>query len=333
MIRSIIKRDGRSVLYDQHKIANAILKAMESAHEGDASCAARVANAVEAELDSIFTGGNAPHIEAIQDAVERQLMNYGYNATAKAYILYRANRTYAREANTTLMRTINEITQADAIASDLKRDNANIDGNTAMGSMLQIGSAGAKAYNEMYLLRPEHAKVFREGDIYIHDFDFYHMTTTCTQIDILKLFHGGFSTGHGFLREPQSIQSYTALAAIAIQSNQNDQHGGQSIPTFDFAMAEGVTKSYHKAFLRALTDIVEDRLDLDDAFDAVQNVVREAERQSGEIARIENKPDFDGKLAKRLSEAFPMDEITFRKILSRTRRRAWKKADHDTFQE
>ena len=194
MIRSIIKRDGRKVLYDQNKIAQAILKAMEATHEGDAESAARIANAVQDQLETARLS-EAPGIEYIQDAVEKELMNYGFNETAKAYILYRANRTRAREANTSLMHTIDEITQVDAKASDLKRDNANIDGNTAMGSMLQIGAAGAKSYNEMYLLRKEHAKAFREGYLYIHDFDFYSLTTTCTQIDILKLFHGGFSTG------------------------------------------------------------------------------------------------------------------------------------------
>ncbi|MBR6028249.1 MAG: anaerobic ribonucleoside triphosphate reductase [Clostridia bacterium] len=331
MIRSIIKRDGRRVLYDQNKIASAVLRAMEAAREGDAEAAARVANAVEGEIEAMFPA-QSPNIEAIQDCVEHQLMNFGYNATAKAYILYRANRTYARDANTTLMRTINEITQADAIASDLKRDNANIDGNTAMGSMLQIGSAGAKAYNEMYLLRPEHAKAFREGDIYIHDFDFYHMTTTCTQIDILSLFHGGFSTGHGYLREPQSIQSYAALAAIAIQSNQNDQHGGQSIPNFDYAMAEGVAKTYHKAFYRALTDVIEDQLDLDDASDAVKEALTGAERTAGELAKLENKPGFDGALALALHNAFGLETDKAQSLLRRTRSRAWKRTDHETFQ-
>ena len=171
MIQSIIKRDGRVVLYDQHKIAAAILRALEVSGEGHADDAARVANAVQNELENRFAA-QAPNIEAIQDTVERQLMNHGFNAAAKAYILYRANRTRAREANTTLMKTIDEITNIDARISDMKRDNANIDGNTAMGSMLQIGSAGAKAYNEIYLLRPEHAKAYRDGDIHIHDFDY-----------------------------------------------------------------------------------------------------------------------------------------------------------------
>ena len=171
MIKSIKKRDGRIVLYDQNKIASAILRAMEVSRDGDAADAARVANDVQRDLEVQFVSGT-PDIEKIQDTVERQLMNHGFNSAAKAYILYRANRTRAREANTALMKTIDEITRIDARVSDIKRDNANIDGNTAMGSMLQIGAAGAKAYNEIYLLRPEHAKAYREGDIHIHDFDF-----------------------------------------------------------------------------------------------------------------------------------------------------------------
>ena len=332
MIRSIIKRDGRKVLYDQRKIAKAVLKAMEATGEGDAESAARIANAVESELDSRLST-DAPNIETIQDAVERELMNYGFSDTAKAYILYRANRTRAREANTTLMHTIDEITQVDAKASDLKRDNANIDGNTAMGSMLQIGSAGAKAYNEMYLLRKEHAKAFRDGYIYIHDFDFYSLTTTCTQIDILRLFHGGFSTGHGYLREPMSIQSYAALAAIAIQSNQNDQHGGQSIPNFDYGMAEGIAKSYHRTYLHALTDIVEDMADLEDAAAECEAAVAAAERETAETASLENTPAFDETVSAELQKRFPgLGEAELTHMLQRVRRRAFKITDHETYQ-
>ena len=183
-------------------------------------------------------------------------METGHEEAAKHYILYRANRTRIREANTSLMRTIDEITNVDARLSDMKRDNANIDGNTAMGSMLQIGTAGAKAYNSAYLLTPEQARAHAEGDIHIHDFDFYSLTTTCTQIDILRLFHDGFSTGHGFLREPNDIASYSALACIAIQSNQNDQHGGQSIPNFDYGMAEGVAKTFAKLYARKLHEAI-----------------------------------------------------------------------------
>lgn len=247
MIKSIIKRDGRVVLYDEGKIASAILKAMEAAQEGDASQAAAVANAVETALEE-RCGAQPPQIEQIQDEVESQLMQMGFDNAAKKYILYRASRTRVREMNTRLMKVFDELTHADATASDMKRSNANIDGDTPMGTMLQYGSEAAKDYYDKYLLTPEQSRAHREGWIHIHDFDFYALTTTCCQIDLLKLFKGGFSTGHGFLREPNDIQSYSALACIAIQSNQNDQHGGQSIVNFDYGLAPGVAKTYKKQY-------------------------------------------------------------------------------------
>ena len=331
MIQSIKKRDGRVVLFDQNKIAAAILRALEVSGDGNAADAARVANDVQRDLERRFQT-DTPNIETIQDTVERQLMNHGFNAAAKAYILYRANRTRAREANTQLMKTIDEITNIDARVSDMKRDNANIDGNTAMGSMLQIGSAGAKAYNEIYLLRPEHAKAYREGDIHIHDFDFYSLTTTCCQIDILKLFHGGFSTGHGYLREPKSIQSYAALAAIAIQSNQNDQHGGQSIPNFDYGMAEGVAKTYRKAFSRRLRDALEDYLDLSDEEAAITAIIAAAEKETGETARLESSDAFLKAIADGLCNQYKLNGGMAHKLLTRASIRAYKKTDRDTQQ-
>ena len=247
-VRTITKRDGRVVLYEETKIASAILKALTAAGTEDAALAARLANQVgEALLEKY--NGESFRIEDIQDEAERALMHAGCEEAAKRYILYRAQRTRVRESNTSLMQACDEITNADARSSNLKRDNANVDGNTAMGSMLQIGSAAAKAYNGAYLLTEEQLKAHGEGWIHIHDFDFYSLTTTCCQIDIKALFDGGFSTGHGFLREPQDIQSYAALACIAIQSNQNDQHGGQSIPNFDFGLAKGVAKTYRRMFI------------------------------------------------------------------------------------
>ena len=331
MIQSIIKRDGRVVLYDQNKIAAAILKSLEVSREGDAADAARIANDVQRDLEIQFPS-ESPNIEAIQDAVEKQLMNHGFIAAAKAYILYRANRTRAREANTSLMKTINEIASIDARISDMKRDNANIDGNTAMGSMLQIGAAGAKAYNEIYLLRPEHAEAYRQGDIHIHDFDFYSLTTTCCQIDILKLFRGGFSTGHGFLREPQSIQSYAALAAIAIQSNQNDQHGGQSIPNFDYGMAEGVAKTYRKAYIRLLTEALEDRMDLEDESEVVKAIVEGAETVCGETARLENGEALDRLVAEGISANYHLSAENANSLIARARKRAAWRTERDTYQ-
>ena len=147
-----------------------------------------------------------------------------------------------------------EITGAKATDCNLKRDNANINGDTAMGAMLQYGSNAAREYYLEKMVDPEIAGLHRNGDIHIHDLDFYGWTTTCTQIELRRLFKGGFDTGHGHLREPKSIGSYAALAAIAIQSNQNDQHGGQSIVDFDYAMGDGVRLTYER-YLREADDI------------------------------------------------------------------------------
>ncbi|MCC8181228.1 MAG: anaerobic ribonucleoside triphosphate reductase, partial [Planctomycetes bacterium] len=250
--RTIVKRDGRVVRYDEGKIAAAIEKAFTAAGMDTGRLSADLAAAVGAAMREKYGVGSYA-IERIQDEVENVLMKAGHTDVAKRYILYRAQRTKVREANTSLMRVLQEITQADARKSDIKRDNANIDGNTAMGSMLQIGSTAAKSYNSAYLLSPKQAKAHEEGWIHIHDFDFYALTTTCCQIAVDKLFCGGFSTGHGHLREPQDIQSYAALACIAIQSNQNDQHGGQSIPNFDYALAKGVAKTYQRLFRENVT--------------------------------------------------------------------------------
>ncbi|MDD3585655.1 MAG: anaerobic ribonucleoside triphosphate reductase [Thermoguttaceae bacterium] len=147
-----------------------------------------------------------------------------------------------------LMQIYEDITFRDSKSSSLKRENANINGDTSMGAMLQMGSAGAREYFLERVLKPEHAAAHKAGDIHIHDLDFYTTTTTCTQIDLLKLFKDGFSTGHGILREPNDILSYAALACIAIQSNQNDQHGGQSIVNFDYGLAPGVAKTFRKRY-------------------------------------------------------------------------------------
>ncbi|MBE7042190.1 MAG: anaerobic ribonucleoside triphosphate reductase [Ruminococcaceae bacterium] len=247
MFQTIVKRDGREVPYDIAKIEKAIDKAMQACGRNNPQESRRIAELVEQKLQSQFTGAT-PGIENIQDTVETVLMENGYAFVSKKYILYRAERSRNREMNTKLMRVYDEITFADAKASDMKRDNANIDGDTAMGTMLKYGSEGAKDYYEKCILPPEQSKAHREGDIHIHDFDFYTLTTTCCQIDVSKLFEGGFSTGHGYLREPNDIRSYAALACIAIQSNQNDQHGGQSIPNFDYGLAKGVEKTYKKLY-------------------------------------------------------------------------------------
>lgn len=249
MIIHIIKRDGRKVPFNVEKIANAIFKAAQSCGGSDFNEAMDIAVSVCNYYEKNY-GSKIPTVEEVQDLVEKILIENGHAKTAKAYILYRYERTRSREMKTNLMCVLNELTFSPAKDSDIKRENANIDGDTAMGTMLKYGSVSAKEYYEMYVLEPKHAKAHRDGDIHIHDLDFYTLTTTCTQIDLKKLFSDGFSTGHGFLREPNDIASYSALACIAIQSNQNDQHGGQSIPTFDYAMAEGVKKTYTHRYVQ-----------------------------------------------------------------------------------
>ncbi len=191
-------------------------------------------------------------VENLQDIVEHVLMDNKLNVVAKNYILYRFQRTQAREAKTEFMKTLRDLTYVDSSENESKRENANIDGNTAMGTMLKYGSESAKYFYEICVLPKKQSKAHHNGDIHIHDLDFYTLTTTCCQIDLLKLFKNGFSTGHGFLREPQSIRSYSALACIAIQSNQNDQHGGQSIPNFDYVMAEGLKKTFKQIYISNL---------------------------------------------------------------------------------
>lgn len=246
MIIKIKKRDGRTVTFNIEKIAGAIYKAAQSVGKDNYEEALELSGKVVDKLMEKHL--DMPTVEEIQDCVERVLIEEGMADTAKSYILYRSNRTRAREMNTRLMKVYEDLTFQSAKDNDLKRENANIDGDTAMGTMLKYGSVGAKEFNEMYVLAAEHSKAHQEGDIHIHDLDFYTLTTTCTQIDLTKLFDKGFSTGHGFLRTPNDIQSYAALACIAIQSNQNDQHGGQSLPKFDYDMAEGVRKTFRHRY-------------------------------------------------------------------------------------
>ena len=265
MIDIIIKRDGRRVSFDPQKITDAIMKAFRASNSAKTiKTAEQLTRQVLDELEKNESIGE-PSVEEVQDTVERVLIENGFVRTAKSYILYRAERSRIREMNTRLMRIYEDITNKAAIDSDIKRENANINGDTAMGAMLKYGSEGAKQFNLMFVLKPEHAEAHRNGDIHIHDMDFLTLTTTCCQIDLIKLFENGFSTGHGYLREPNDIYSYSALACIAIQANQNDQHGGQSIVNFDYAMAEGVKKTFRKRYRDNLIRAMELKLGIEDA--------------------------------------------------------------------
>ncbi len=263
MITKIIKRDGREVPFNLEKIANAIFRAAQAVGGSDYEEAMSLAIEVSEQVDEEFQPtGEFPTVEDIQDAVERVLVKHGHARTAKEFILYRAERNKIREMNTGLMKTYEDLTFKSAFDNDIKRENANVNGDTAMGTMLKYGSEGAKKFYDLYVLDPRHSKAHKDGDIHIHDLDFLTLTTTCCQLDLNKLFEGGFSTGHGHLREPNDIMSYTALCCIAIQANQNDQHGGQSIVDFDYGMAPGVKKTFTKRYRmnleRALELLVND---------------------------------------------------------------------------
>ncbi len=329
-IEKLKKRDGRLVAFDKEKIAAAIAKAFEATYKpGQEDRAAALAEEVLSILE--VEGTAAPEVEHIQDIVERVLMDNGYVQTAKAYILYRNERSRAREMNTRLMKVYEDITFSDAVDSDVKRENANINGDTAMGSMLKYGSEGAKQFYQMFVLKPEHARAHQEGDIHIHDLDFYTLTTTCCQIDIKKLFRGGFSTGHGYLREPNDIASYAALACIAIQSNQNDQHGGQAIVNFDYGMADGVKKTFLRYYTRNLAKALMLWHDMEDPEEELKALRGEIERETGLHPCLAGCQDYLDEERRRLTERYG-DEEGMARAQRMAVHYAEKETDRATFQ-
>lgn len=260
MIKTIKKRTGDIVKFNAQKITDAIKKAnMESIDETfSKEQLSTITNNVIKALKNLKT----PSVEQIQDTVEKVLIAGNFASTAKAYILYRAEHTKLRQAKADLMDIYNELTFTKAKDADIKRENANIDADTAMGTMLKYGSEGSKYFITSHILPKDIAVAHMDGDIHIHDMDFYMLTETCCQIDLLKLFRNGFSTGHGYLREPNDIRSYAALACIAIQANQNEMHGGQAVPMFDYCMAPGVAKTYRKQYYKALSYYFNAMLDM-----------------------------------------------------------------------
>lgn len=258
MITTIIKRNGQEVEFNLDKIFNAIEKANKAVDQElmDQKAIAGVANQV---VEEISASNAPPTVEGVQDLVEKHLILGNYPKTAKAYILYRADHSKARQTESALVDIFNQLTLHSAKESDLHRENANIDADTAMGTMLKFGTESTKFYNLKYILPKHIAAAHESGDIHIHDLDFLNLTTTCCQIDLIKLFNGGFSTGHGYQREPQTIRSCAALACIAIQSNQNDQFGGQSLNNFDYAMAIGVKRSFRRNYFDALGEFLKIR--------------------------------------------------------------------------
>ena len=329
MITKIRKRDGREVPFNVEKIANAIFKAAQSVGGNNYEESLELAYQVCTYLEEQYKN-EVPTVEQVQDAVEKVLVESGHAKTAKKYILYRSERTKVREMNTKLMKVYEELTFKPAKDNDIKRENANIDGDTAMGTMLKYGSEGAKQFYEMYVLDPKHAAAHENGDIHIHDLDFLTLTTTCCQIDIVKLFKGGFCTGHGFLREPNDIRSYSALACIAIQSNQNDQHGGQSIPNFEYGMAPGVAKTYRKLYSENLGKACELIAELDDAMTFANEVVQTVSEQTGLAPVLANDNGYQEAELTVLQAKMPKDMAE--KVQKFARKYAEKETDKATYQ-
>ena len=328
-IRQIIKRDGRHVPFDQTKITNAIYAAATVLGGQDRSTAEQLSADIVAYLTDEQQIAE-PTVEQVQDAVEKILIEKGHARTAKEYILYRAERTRIRNMNTKLMKIYEDLTFRDAAENDIKRENANIDGDTAMGTMLKYGSEGAKQFYEMYVLDPKHAEAHITGDIHIHDLDFLTLTTTCCQIDLKKLFEGGFSTGHGFIREPKHIQTYSALACIAIQSNQNDQHGGQSIPDFDYAMAPGVRKTYRSLYIQNLGKMINLLKDIEDGAEIAGSVLKQIEKEKGAVPSMADESDYIAVEREYLKEYLKEDEIE--KVQRYAKKYADKEIERSTYQ-
>ena len=265
----VVKRNGKKVDFDGTKIALAIKKGFDSIVNDDelvytSKDVTKVYQTVIKKIEKDYKNEEKIKIEDIQDMIEDALVKCGYDDVYKSFSEYRDRRTQSRlvfaeeKKMHKFLKSLEGLGLKSAAEEDAKRENANIDGNSAMGTMLQYGSTVSKEFAKSYLMKKKFADAHDNGDIHIHDMDFLAMgTTTCTQIDLNKLFKNGFSTGHGYLREPQDIMSYSALAAIAIQSNQNDQHGGQSIPAFDYYMAPGVLKTFKKQYKTAILELLE----------------------------------------------------------------------------
>jgi len=326
-IKFIVKRDGREDAFDIKKIANAIYLAAQRIGGKDYKTSMKVAKNVVLFLVKEMKL-TKPSVEQIQDVVEKILIKEGHSRTAKEFILYRSERTRLREMNTKLMKIYEGLTFNSAKENNIKRENANIDGDTAMGTMLKYGSEGAKQFYDIFILDRKHADAHKIGDVHIHDLDFYALTTTCCQIDIKKLFKNGFSTGHGFLREPNDIRSYAALACIAIQANQNDQHGGQSIPNFDYGLADGVKKTYKKLYTQNLYKITNILDNKDEDFS--KNIIKKIEEELKLFPRLEENEKYLLKEKEELLKYFDKNKVE--KIQEFCKTQSLKETEKATFQ-
>ena len=260
----VVKRSGQRVSFNPTKVAIAIKKGFDSVYEDyDEKLVNKVKEKVLDYIEKEYKDRKTIGVEDVQDVIEEILKKMKYDEVYESYKSYRERRAASRDAFVVkqqhkFVKAIESLGLKSAAEENAKRENANVDGDGPMGTMLHFGSTVSKEFAKAYLMDNKYARAHDEGVIHIHDLDFWAMgTTTCTQIDLNKLFKNGFSTGHGYLRTPNSISSYSALAAIAIQANQNEQHGGQSIPAFDYYMAPGVLKTFRKEFKQELNNLIE----------------------------------------------------------------------------
>ncbi|MEW6276553.1 MAG: anaerobic ribonucleoside-triphosphate reductase [Bacillota bacterium] len=248
MFKVIRKRDGREVPFDETKITDAIFKAARAVGGEDRQTALELTIEVLKMLKTRYNG-QVFGVEDVQDIVEKVLIEAGHARTAKAYILYRDRRTRIREAKGELMDVVEEIIE------ETDRENANV-GNSPSAKMLQIASAASKRFYLTRLLDDNFSAAHSRGDIHIHDLDFYATTINCIQLPLDKLLSEGFNTGHGYIRPPRRPNSATALAAIILQSSQNDMFGGQSFPFFDRQMASFVESADENDVFQAMEALV-----------------------------------------------------------------------------
>ena len=330
---SVVKRNSKKVPFNGAKIAMAIKKGFDSIITTNEECTydakdiQKVYQGVLKKIDKEFVQQDEEkiRIEEIQDLIETELKRLGYEDVYNSFSEYRERRNASRKMFSDekklhkFIKAIESLGLKSATEEDTKRENANVDGDTAMGTMLQYGSTVSKEFAKSYLMRPKYAQAHDNGDIHIHDLDFMAMgTTTCTQIDLRKLFTNGFSTGHGHLREPNDIMSYSALAAIAIQSNQNDQHGGQSVPAFDYYMAPGVVKTFKKQLKQTIADYLDVTGFMN--FINMNSIVREIDK----ITTIDIDLEIFDKFAK--------DSDELKKMFEKAYKAAIRKTDRITFQ-
>ena len=336
MLEYIRKRDGRIVKLNEDRITRAIFKAAsEVAKEEGVAPSYETSEELTQNVIKILSSkfrDTVPGVEDIQNIVVKVLIEDGHARTSGKYITYRNERSRIRNSRTRLMKSISEITFEDASDANIKRENANIDGNTAMGTMLQYGSTVSKEFCKTFVLKPEHVNAHDSGDIHIHDMDFLNMgTLTCCQIKLDKLFEKGFSTGHGFLREPNSIMSYGALAAIAIQSNQNDQHGGQSLPFFDYDMVKGVYKTFRKLYIDNLLKGIELLASKND-IEKVKDIVYSTENEIGLKVGLKQDDEYKALERKKLIKQFNIDMEMASRIQEFAYKEAYKETDKQTYQ-